>query len=315
MIGPIPAGSRGGNRVSAVRWARMLRREGHRVLVAVEYTGQPCDLVIALHARRSYESIAAYRAAHPVRPLIVVLTGTDLYRDLKSSAQARDSLELASHLVVLNPLGAERVPARFRHKVRPIVQSAETRIRPVAQPRRWFDICVVGHLRSEKDPFRAALAARKLPRESRIRIRQAGGALSPAMEKQARREELLNPRYRWLGDLPRWRVWRLMANSRALALPSRMEGGANVISEAVAMGLPILSSRIHSSVALLGDDYPGYHSAGDTAALRELFMLAEHDDGFLGELADHIQRLAPRFAPEKEQRAWAQLVEEAIRSG
>ena len=314
MIGPNPTGLRGGNRVSALRWARMLRAEGHRVRIAAEYTGQPCDLAIALHARRSHGSIAAYRSAHPTRPLVVVLTGTDLYRYLKSSARARASLELASHLVVLHPLGAERVPARLRKKVRAIVQSAVPPTRPVVLRGRWFDICVAGHLRPEKDPFRAALAARGLPKESRIRIRHAGGALSAAMEKQARRETALNSRYRWLGELPHWRVWRVMAGSRALALTSRMEGGANVISEAVAMGLPILASRIHSTVGLLGGDYAGYYPVGDTAALRDLLLRTERDSGFLEGLAAHIRRLAPRFSPAKERRAWARLVSEALRS-
>ncbi len=314
VIGPTATGLRGGNRVSALRWARMLRAEGHRVRIAAEYTGQPCDLAIALHARRSHDSIAAYRSAHPTRPLVVVLTGTDLYRDLKSNARARTSLELASHLVVLHPLGAERVPARLRKKVRFIVQSAEPLTRPAVGRGRWFDICVAGHLRPEKDPFRAALAARGLPKESRVRIRHAGGALSAAMEKQARRETALNSRYRWLGELPRWRVRRVMAGSRALALTSRMEGGANVISEAVAMGLPILASRIHSTVGLLGEDYAGFHPVGDIAALRELLMRVERDTAFLEGLAAHIRRLAPRFAPAREQQAWARLVTEAIRS-
>ena len=134
------------------------------------------------------------------------------------------------------------------------------------------------------------------------------------MEQQARRETALNSRYRWLGEIPRWRVWRVMAGSRALALTSRMEGGANVISEAVAMGLPILASRIHSTVGLLGEEYPGFFPVGDTAALRKLMMQAESETGFLEGLAVHIRRLAPRFAPAKEQGAWAQLVEEALHS-
>ena len=314
IVGPTPTGSRGGNRVSALRWARMLRAEGHRVRIAAEFAAQPCDLAIALHARRSHGFIAAFRAAHPARPLVVVLTGTDLYRDLKSSARARASLELASQLVVLHPLGAERVPARFRGKVRAIVQSAEPLTQPISRHGRWFDICVAGHLRPEKDPFRAALAARGLPEGSRIRIRHAGGALSAAMEERAQREMVRNPRYRWLGELPRWRARRVMAASRALALTSRMEGGANVISEAVAMGLPILASRIHSTVGLLGGDYPGYYPVGDTAALCDLLLRAERDPGFLEGLAAHIRRLAPRFAPAKEQRAWARLVSEALRS-
>ena len=65
--------------------------------------------MLALHARRSHPSIKALPAE---KPLVVALTGTDVYRDIHESAEARESLELAHRLIVLQPKAAEELPAR-----------------------------------------------------------------------------------------------------------------------------------------------------------------------------------------------------------
>src|SRR4051812_1016115 len=92
---PAPPGSRKGNRITAVRWARFLRQLGHRIAVREEYRGEPCDLLIALHARRSFASIERFRETHPGAPLIVALTGTDLYDAIHTDPLARQALKLA----------------------------------------------------------------------------------------------------------------------------------------------------------------------------------------------------------------------------
>ena len=60
-----------------------------------------------------------------------------------------------------------------------------------------------------------------------------------------------------------------------------MEGGANVVSEALAAGVPVLCSRISGSIGLLGEDYSGYFEVGDTAGLTELMLKCEQDKSFL----------------------------------
>ena len=169
---------------------------------------------------------------------------------------------------------------------------------------------MIGHLREEKDPFRAALAARGLPAASRITILHAGGAMNQAMARRAFAEGEANPRYRWLGELPRWRVRRLLARCRLMVLSSRMEGGANVISEAAAAGLPVLASAIPGSVGLLGENYPGYFEAGNTGELRKLLARAEEEPAFMARLERHMKRLTPRFEPERETAAWRSLLAE-----
>jgi glycosyltransferase involved in cell wall biosynthesis len=109
-----------------------------------------------------------------------------------------------------------------------------------------------------------------------------------------------NPRYVWLGDLPPARVRRLMARARLMVLSSHMEGGANVVSEAVVSGLPILASRIDGSVGLLGEAHPGYFPVSDTVALGRLMRRAETDPEFLAGLAAHGAARAALFQPERE---------------
>jgi L-histidine N-alpha-methyltransferase len=314
MVTPAPPRSRKGNRVTAERWARCLRQLGHRVALAEEFSAIPnepsCDLMIALHARRSYPSIQRFRRQHPHLPLIVALTGTDLYHDIHTSKSARQSLEMATRLIVLQPKGIAELPAHLRAKTRVIYQSIHKPAR-TAQPRKdVFEVGVFGHLRSVKDPFRAAMAARLLPPSSRLRVLHAGAALDKSMERRARAEELRNPRYQWLGELPRPKALRLLARCRAMILSSRLEGGANVLSESIVLGVPALASRIAGSVGLLGPDYPGYFKVGDTRALARLMERAERDPGFLRALRKRIEPLRPLFHPARERKSWKSLLQE-----
>src|SRR5689334_8614872 len=93
LVTPAPRGSRAGNRITARRWATLLRSLGHEVKVESEYRGGAADVLIALHARKSHASVLRYRATHPEGKLVVALTGTDLYGDLGRSAAAHRSLE------------------------------------------------------------------------------------------------------------------------------------------------------------------------------------------------------------------------------
>lgn len=313
---PAPRGSRKGNRVTAVRWAAILKALGHRLRIAQDYDGSAGDLMVALHARKSAAAIRAYRRQQPGGPLVLCLTGTDLYRDIRTSKAAQRSLELADRLVVLQPCGLDELSPRLRRKARVIYQSAE----PVGQPqagrpaaeRGIFNVIVLGHLRHEKDPFRTALALRRLPTELPIRVTHLGQALSKPMERQAKRLMAAEPRYRWLGEVPRPRARRLLAQSDLLVLSSRMEGGANVISEALAEGVPVVASRIPGSVGLLGAGYPGFFPVEDTEALAQLLARAAVDQRYYASLKKWCARLAPLVEPERERAAWAKLLAELV---
>jgi putative glycosyltransferase (TIGR04348 family) len=310
LITPAPPRSRKGNRITALRWAGLLRGLGHRVTLEEEYRGGDCDLLVVLHARRSFPSARLFHRLHPGLPLVVALTGTDLYRDLPRSARARQALEWARRIVVLQKLALAELPPTLRARARVIHQSALAAGKKPRRREEAFEVCVLGHLRAVKDPFRAAEASRLLPDTSRVQVLQAGGALDRTMALRARREEAANPRYRWLGELPRWKALRVLARSRLLVLSSILEGGANVISEALASSVPVLSSRIPGSVGLLGRDYPGYFPPGDTRALARLLKRAEADPAFYRRLEGRCRELAGLADPAREKRSWRRLLAE-----
>jgi len=309
LITPAGARSRSGNRHTATRWAEMLRSLGHRVQVSTLWDSRAADAMIALHARRSHSSIVRFHERFPASPLVVVLTGTDLYRDIRTDRDAQDSLVLADRLVVLQDMGRLELPARFRRKTRVIYQSAEVHASP-EPPSRRFRVAVIGHLREEKDPFRAALALAHLRDLPELEIVQLGEALSPEMARSARRLARADPRYRWLGNVPHWVAMRWLARSSALVLSSRMEGGANVICEAAAARVPVIASRISGNMGMLGRGYPGYYALGDERGLARQIRRVASDALYYARLKRLIAARRSLFLPETERRSLQRLIAE-----
>ena len=292
LITPQGPTSRTGNRVAAARWARILRRLGHRVRIASNYDGRPADMMVAVHAWRSAAAIADFKARYPDRPVVLQLSGTDIYGYMKSDpVRTLRSMRLADRLVALNDLAWRAIPKRLRSSLCVIHQSAMPSPRPRRPSRRAMIVSVIGHLRDVKDPLRAAAAARLLPADSRVRIEMAA-----------------NPRYVWRDDVPASAVRRLLARSRAMVISSRSEGGANVISEAAVAGVPILASRIDGNVGLLGADYPGYFPVGGTRALARLLQRVEREPRFVAQLGKALRRRAALFRPAREIAAWRRLL-------
>jgi putative glycosyltransferase (TIGR04348 family) len=264
-------------------------------------------MLIALHARKSYESIARFHAERPGAPLLVVLTGTDLYRDIRSDPGAKHALDLASQLVVLQDRGVRELAHPHRKKTRVIYQSADLRLRH-APPARWFRVAVIGHLREEKDPFRAALALARLPESRNVEVVHLGAALTPDMRKSAERWTKREPRYRWLGSRPHGETMRWLARSHVLVVSSLMEGGANVICEAARIGVPVLASRVPGNVGMLGRDYAGYFTLHDDKALAGLLERAARDPKYYRKLKDAVRARRRLFAPSAEGSAVRRLV-------
>jgi putative glycosyltransferase (TIGR04348 family) len=308
LVTPAPLRITNGNRITALRWAAMLKRLGHRVEVAQRYENRPFDALVALHARRSADSIHRFHELHPDRPLIVVLTGTDLYRDIRRDRAARQSLELATRLVVLQSLALRELAPRWQKKTAVIYQSADGFEKSVAATKRIFRVCVIGHLRDEKDPLRTALAVRNLPAPSRIRVTHIGLALQKKLGARARAEAARNPRYRWIGQLSHARTRRFLARSQLVCITSKMEGSSNVLSEALATGVPVIASKISGLIGTLGARYPGYFPVGDTLELRRLLLRAETDRSYYRRLQRHCARLKKLIQPERELEGWRRLL-------
>lgn len=307
IVTPAPPGSRAGNRRTALRWARILRSLGCRVRIAKRLDGgNSCELLIALHAGKSHESLRRFRERYPERPALLALTGTDLYRDIRVDASAAASLRLATGLIVLQKAALAELTPRQRDKTHVIHQSVTTALVP-SPPARAFRICVLGHLREEKDPFCTARALRALP-DRQVEVVQAGKSLARDMEQAAIRHMQEDARYRWVGELSHWAALRLLARSHAMVISSKMEGGAHVVSEAIAIGVPVIASDIPGNRGLLGEGYPGFYPCGDEASLAELLRRAIDDRKFLLSLAAAVRCRRPLVDPRRERKSWQRLL-------
>ncbi len=309
LITPEGPTSRTGNRVAASRWARILRHLGHEVRVGSDYDGRSADLMVAVHAWRSAASIELFKAKFPDRPVVLQLSGTDIYEYIGTNpVPTLRSMELADRLVALNNLAWRVVPKRLRPRLGVIHQSAAKLPCPHRPSARAVVVSVIGHLRDVKDPLRAAAASRLLPVTSRVRIEQVGRAYTPEWAALAQAEMAANPRYLWRGDVPGAAVRRLLARSHAMVISSFSEGGANVISEAAVAGVPVLASRMDGNVGLLGADYPGYFPVGNTKALARLLQKLEQEPPFVARLSKALTSRAPLFRPAREITAWRRLL-------
>ena len=312
IISPALAKANNGNWQTARRWAHFLRARYHvdcrSDWPATDSSDTP-QAMIALHARRSASPIAAFAKRFPDRALVLVLTGTDLYRDIDSDATAQRSLQLASHLVVLQPAGLERLDAGLRHKARVIYQSAPTLLphRHANEPRH-VDVIMIGHLRDEKKPA-ALMQAAALVTTPQVRVLHVGAALDPALGLLAVQTAAVTPRYLWLGALPHAQTRQRLKRCALMVISSAMEGGANVIIEAVTCGVPVLASDIDGNRGMLGDNYQGYFPLGDPIALAALIDRATTDPAFYATLQRQCAVRAPLFAPARENAAVCDLMD------
>jgi putative glycosyltransferase (TIGR04348 family) len=316
IVSPALRAANNGNWRTAQRWARFLRPRFDVTLCdRFAPDGASPHALIALHARRSAAAVAAHARAWPAQPRVVVLTGTDLYRDLPCDATAMRSLDLATHLVVLQDAAPDALDPVHRAKCRVIYQSAPSLARATPR-RRCFEVVLVGHMRAEKDPLTPMRALLELPPHASVRLRHIGDALDDTYARAA--HALMAhpwpafPRYRWMGGLGHARTRGYIRRAHALLISSVMEGGANVIVEAVACGVPVLASRVPGNVGMLGTDYDGYFPVGDARALAALLERARSDAAFLAHLAQQCARRAPRFEPARERAAVNALMDEAL---
>lgn len=310
IVTPALADANNGNWQTARRWARLLR-PAYRVHLTAAWSGGDEALMIALHARRSAASVAAWRDMHAQRPLLLVLTGTDLYRDIDSDASAQRSLALADTLIVLNDLGTQRLPVELQARCHVLLQSCASR-KALSKTQRHLRALMVGHLRDEKDPRTYFRAARRLAAHTDILLDHIGGALDPALGEEATALAAAQPGYRWLGALPHAVTRQHIQRAHVLVHASRLEGGAHVVIEAVRSGTPVLASRIAGNLGILGMGYPGCFDVGDDAALAGWLLQARRDPAMLLDLQQRLARRAPLFSPAAESATLQRLVTDGL---
>ncbi len=359
IVSPALSDANNGNWQTARRWQQMLSAR-YEVRVVKVWEGHPPGqrdaTMLALHARRSAASVANWVAAHASDPpygvghtavsatpvtftppkssqpgtgstsnicpnLAVILTGTDLYRDIQTDTDAQRSLQIAGQLVVLQSLGLQQLPSPYRGKTRAILQST-TSLPAFKKSGDTLRCIAVGHLRSEKSPDTLMHAAAMLDDVKGLRIDHLGAGLEEALTQLALQTMRQHPHYRWLGAKPHNDTRQRIRKAHVLIHPSRMEGGAHVVMEAVCSGTPVLASRIDGNVGMLGEDYAGYFPVGDAQALAALIRQIREDVRNIARRGPTVgtQTLyetlmaqcalrAPLFAPEREQEALCDLLD------
>ncbi len=305
IVTPAARHSTSGNRTTALRWAGLLRQLGASVRVVERWQGEPCDVLVAVHAVKTASSVLAAAAALPGVRIVVLLAGTDVYPRFDPPAEALRALERADALVGLQPHARDALPPAARTRFRTIVQSATA---AAANRGPTFRACVLAHLRPVKDPLLPIEALAHVPPGLSLELCLAGRALTPELAAAVQVAAARDPRVRWLGELPRAAAKRLLASCDACVVPSEAEGGANVVSEAIAAGTPVLATAIPGNLGLLGDDWPATFPVGDAAALGRLLVRTATEATFAAELRQRTCALQPLVAPAREREAWRSLL-------
>ena len=293
--------------MTALRWQGFLEELGYSVEVTESWSGEDVGVLIALHAFRSHQSIVQFKKRYPSRPIVLILTGTDLYRDMQNHSEVLQSMEMADQLIVLQSSALDSIPPSLRYKAQVIYQSVEIDLTdPIAK--EDFLVSVIGHLREEKDPFCVARSLPLLPSDSKINIKHLGQAMNSQMEDLARNFNATLDRYQWIGEVSHTDALRLLSQSRLMVISSRMEGGAHVVSEAIALGIPVIASDIPGNRGLLGEDYPAYYPKGEERALANLLYRSETMPSFYASLQKHIGLRKELIKPVREKLSIQEMV-------
>ena len=317
IVCPATAESNNGNWRTAARWQRLLRSAAELRIVQ-HWPDALCErdeVMLALHARKSAPAIAAWHARQGSRGLGVVLTGTDLYPDIRQDALAMRSLQQATGLVVLQEQAVQALPPAFRDKARVVFQSCAQR-QTLHKTARQLRVVMVGHLREEKNPRMLWRAVRAIAPDAGILIDHIGDALDSAMAHEAQATAAACPHYRWLQGQSHTATLQRIQRAHLLVHTSHSEGGAIVISEAIRSGTPVLATRIAGNVGLLGEGYAGLVEPDDDAMLAARLLQCRHEQargqaGLLQTWQAQCHARSTLFEPQAERAAllnWVQAL-------
>ena len=313
IVSPYAASANNGNWRTAERWSRLLRPDYDVIVRTVGDSLPQADCLVALHARRAHAAVRAWHDRLPRRRCLLVLTGTDLYRDIPEAVpEALASLRLADRLIVLQERAIASLPARYRRKAAVVYQSAEA-LPVFRKSSRLLRALFVGHLRAEKDPLTFVEAAAFAADRADIAFALVGGARDADLARSVGRAAARLANISLPGALTHARTRERIRRAHVLVVPSRMEGGANVVVEAVTSGTPVLASDCDGNVGMLGENYPGYFPAGDAAALAALLVRCRDEPRFLERLERLCAARARLFRPQAERSALKTALAAALR--
>jgi hypothetical protein len=241
----------------------------------------------------------------------VVLTGSDVARDIDTDAGAAAALAHATHLVVRQARALNRLGPSQQARARIIEPSAPRRVmRNKARTR--FDVAYAAPLCAESDPLTLLNAVCALPPDSPVRLLHMGAAHDEALASAARHVQSHGKQYQWLGEPLPHDTRRWIARARTVVHCDAVDGAALAVVDAVRSHVPVLATRIPVHQGLLGHDYEGLFDVGDSRGLAALLQRVSTDEPFLRMLARRCEAQAPRFAPERESAAVRSLLADML---
>jgi glycosyltransferase involved in cell wall biosynthesis len=218
---------------------------------------------------------------------------------MASHPEVLKSMEISDAIVILQSAALTMIPKHLQTKTHVIYQSTKS-VKRKTLLKKSFLISVIGHLRPEKNPFCTAESLKYLRLESKIQVLHLGKAMNPEMKSLAKAYSKELKSYQWLDELSHSETLQQLSRSHLMVISSLMEGGAHVVTEAIAIGVPVIASDIPGNRGLLGDDYPGYYPVGDANALALALQKAEFDSSFYESLEAHIKKRQRYVQPEFE---------------
>ncbi|MFC5050629.1 glycosyltransferase [Rubritalea spongiae] len=302
-----PLTSPKGNTITAKRIVQLLNDAGH--LAEAIHTDMPpqADAMIALHATKTLITSQRFKVCSPQGKLIIYLTGTDLYKDLPDNKpEFFEALELADYLVVSQKASLASVPSKYRPKARFVPASVLLPPEHPCPPPPENSVLLAAHLRPVKNPFLINKALTLLP-QLQLHAFTLGAALDPQMAEQANHWQTIDRRFQWLNTLPYPETLSWMRQVDFTINTSHSEGGSNAVAESIALGTPVLASRIEGNLGLLEDNYLGYFEPDSPQSLADLLALALSDPDLQAQLHTQTQNLQHKFLPEKEIQGWITL--------
>ncbi len=274
-----------GNYVTSKRYAYHLQNLGYRVFVyngfeeKVNVEGVRCAFV--LHAEKGSHVIKELAAKNV--PVVLVLTGTDLYRDIISTKNSKKercfrSIQLASAIVVLHENAVSdllKVVSFPRERIFVVLQSVvDFKKRTfLFKKKNHYKILLLSNIRKEKGIIVAISGflefQKNIDARTKFTLDHIGGVLDQGYFKKI--TNLLEgvKSVSFLGSIEKDKLQTMLASYDLLLHSSFIEGGSLVIQEAQNAGLPIIASDISCHAALLGSAYVGLHSVGSAKDVSE----------------------------------------------
>jgi len=115
-----------------------------------------------------------------------------------------------------------------------------------------------------------------------------GGPLERALRELARD----NPRVRFTGPLPRGDALKLVKGSDVFVLPSRREGLSTALLEAMAMGVPVVATKVGGNLELVERGETGLLVDPEPSQLAGAISLLLEDRGLAKRLAENAAKIA-----------------------